>query len=360
MASLAFLSHSGPDALEQLQDELAQRGLKLDDLLRLRLFATDRAKLMAMVGALDRLLERSQWPALSAVELTHGSAAGSALDAVAAPGAHRTRVPIRAPGARSPGATHAMRFGPWLFVGSVSAPGSAARDLPERIEAESRDLFARLQQLLEAGRADLRHVVKVGGWLSFSMSDYEPLAKVRGELLERSSLLPASAAVQTGPIFDLAAEESSHCTGVTPLLSFEAIAFVPQRLPPKLPPRQLSSTATSPLAPYYASARRAGDYVFTCGEIPRKLAPAEQEVRDVCEQLHVHLAKHGALPQDVVQQTVFVRHSKDVPVVERELAAWLRTDSVATTVVPAMDMGFRPGVNVEIEMVAALGRAARR
>ncbi|MGN6372178.1 MAG: RidA family protein [Solirubrobacteraceae bacterium] len=360
MAALAFFSHSGSDAFEQLQGELARRGLGLDDLLRLRLFAADRADLMAMVEALDRLLERAQWPALSAVELAPHGAATPSLDAIAAPGAHSTRVAVRAPGGRAPGAAHAMRFGPWVFVGAVSAPGSAGLDLPDRIETEARELFAHMQRLLQAGGADLRHVVKVGGWLSFSMSDYEPLAKVRSELLERSSLLPASAAVQTGPIFDLAHPEDGGSSSPAPLLSFEAIAFVPPRPSSKPPHPPLASAAPSPLAPYYASARRAGEYVFTCGEIPRAPAPAEQEARDVCEQLHVHLAEHGALPQDVVQQTVFVRHGDDVASVEHELARWLRADGVATTVAPALDMGFRPGVNVEIEMIAMLARADRR
>lgn len=364
MAPLTFLNQSGPDAVEQLPGELARRELGLEDLLRLRLFAADRADLVAMVGELDRLLPRPQWPALSVVELAADHAASPALDAIAATRAHQTRIAVHTDTRLAPvharEAPEAMRFGPWLFVGSISASSSPGFSLPERIEAQSRELFRRIELLLRAGGTELRHVVKVGGWLSFSMADYAPLGNVRGELLERAGLLPASAAVQAGPIFELAAEEQAvDSNPVAPLLSFEAIAFVPHRMPSEPPRPELAPAVPSPLAPYYASARRAGDYVFTCGEIPRKSAPVDEEVRDVCEQLHVHLAEHGALPQDVVQQTVFVRHSEDTPIVERELAAWLRTDRVATTVVPAIDMGFRPGVNVEVEMVAAIPPAAR-
>jgi enamine deaminase RidA (YjgF/YER057c/UK114 family) len=353
---LAFLSHSGQDAVEQLCSGLTRRGLEIDDLLRLRLFACHRAELLAMVHELERLLPRSQWPALSAVELAAGGCAAPSLDAIAAPLAHETRLAVGVPGA-----PQAMRFGPWLFVGAVAACSPPGPGLPEDIEAQSRELFARIEQLLRAGGAELRDVVKVGGWLSFSMSDYQPLGNVRSELLQRSGLLPASAAVQTGPTFDQAAEEEGiGPAGVAPLLSFEAIAFVPPPSLPSEPSRQeLPPAVPSPLARYYASARRAGDHVFTCGEIPRKPAPVEQEVRDVCEQLHVHLAEHGALPQDVVQQTAFVRHPEDVRTVEHELAAWRGTCDVATTVVPVLDMGFRAGVNVEVEMVATLPATAR-
>ena len=371
MASLAFLSHSGQDAVEQLHGELARRSLGLNDLLRLRLFAGERAALIAMVGELERLLPRSQWPALSAVELVGDRTATPALDAIAAPRAHETRVAVRADDthARAPArareAPEAIRFGPWLFVGAVAAQSPRAVGMPERIEIESHELFGRIEQLLQAGGTELRHVVKVGGWLSFSIADYEPLGKVRSELLERSGLLPASAAVQTGPIFDLAdggeevVGQEVGSSGAAPLLSFEAIAFVPQRMPPEPPRQELAPAVPSPLAPYYASVRRAGDYVFTCGEIPREPAPVDREVGDICEQLHVHLAEHGALPQDVVQQTVFVRHAEDASVVERELAALLGTNEVPTTVVPALDMGFRPGVNVEIETIAVIPSAAR-
>lgn len=350
MDRLAFLSQSGPDAVEQLCRELDQRGLGVEDLLRLRLFACEREALEAIVGELERLLPRLQWPALSAVELAADPALPPALDAIAAPRAHRTRVAVRVPGV-----PQAMRFGQWLFVGALSARCPDGLSLHEQIQVQSRELFARMEQLLRAGAAEPRHVVKVGGWLSFSMGDYEPLANVRSDLLERFGLLPASAAVQSGPIFDLAAEaDRFDAAGDAPLLSFEAIAFVPARLPlepsrPEPPP-----AISSPLAPYYANARRAGEHVFTCGEIPREAGPIEQEVRDVCEQLHVHLAQHGALSHDVLQQTVFLRHSEDAPVVQRELAAWLGRDDVATTVLPALDMGFRPAVNVEVEVVAAI------
>lgn len=365
MAPLAFLSHRGPHAIERLSGELTRRGLRAGDLLRLRLLAAGPAELLGIEQAFERLLPRSHWPALSVAYLAGADGGMPGVDAIAAAGAYETRIavredppkgsPIASSSAASPElrAPEAMRFGQWLFVGALAGAGepssdrtapakrSARADVPAQIEAQSRELFARMERLLAAGGAEMRDVVKVGGWLSFPMSQYEPLARVRRELLEQCELLPASAAVQTGPLPGGA------------LLSFEAIAFVPQRSSPTLPDEeQLPVPRHSPLATYYANARRAGEYVFTCGEIPRKPDSVEREARDVCEQLRDHLAEYGAAPQDVVQQTVFVRRREDLAVVERELGSWSGAFGVATTVVPAIDMGFRAGVGVEVELVA--------
>jgi 2-iminobutanoate/2-iminopropanoate deaminase len=382
VAPLVFLSDSGPHALERVRQQLAQRDLRLADLLRLRLFTADRANAADIEQALERLLPRREWPAITIVELPGGDGQAQALDAVAAPRAHEQRTAAgdrndNLPGAmrglnRRPEAAsdrhnrpEAVRFGPWVFVGALTGSSSTGLPLGERIDLESRNLFARMERVLHAAGAELRDVVKVGGWLRFPMSEYEPLGKVRNELLEQCGLFPASAAVQVGAIAgDRAAldERVQHPNeeppgGVEhpneePLLAFEAIAFAPQEGLPR--------ARASPLAPYYATARRAGGYVFTCGEIPRQAAPVSRQVIDVCEQLVNHLCEHGASPADVVHQTLFVRRSEDVPAIEREMRAFLGPANTPTTVVPAADLGFRSGVDVEIELVAEASRRARR
>lgn len=320
VAPLVFLGDSGPGAWERLREQLARRGLGLEDLLRLRLFGADGAGAEELRQSLERELPRERWPALSVVAARTAERAQPALDAIASP-CGREKQSL---------GPQAVRLGRWLFIGALSSPNTHALSPAERIRREAGDVFAEMERLLRAGGARLSDVVRVGGWLSFPMSDYEPLARVREELLERCALLPASAAVQVA------------ASGGGPLLAFEAIAFAGHSGERARP---------SSLAPYYARARSAGGYVFTCGEIPRERGSLEREVRDVCEQLGAHLSEHGALPRDVVQQTVFVRDGEDTPVVERELAAWLGSGDVPTTVVRTIDMGFRAGVNVEVELV---------
>jgi enamine deaminase RidA (YjgF/YER057c/UK114 family) len=111
----------------------------------------------------------------------------------------------------------------------------------------------------------------------------------------------------------------------------------------------------SPLAAYYATARCAGGYVFTCGEIPRTSIGicATDQVTDVYEQLTSHLREHGASPSDIVHQTVFVRNSQDITVV-RAAAGSICSSPLPTTLITAADMGFLPGVDVEIKLIAKL------
>jgi enamine deaminase RidA (YjgF/YER057c/UK114 family) len=238
-----------------------------------------------------------------------------------------------------------------------------------------------MERLLRAADASLGDVVKVGGWLTFPMGGYGPLGEVRSRLLTRHGLLPASGAVQVGRV---SGEDE-------PLLSFEAIAFAPRggsgskdgpgaargpdgahgpgaaRRPGaahgpdakhgpdaeqrELPPWPSGLAKPSPLAAYYATAREAGGYVFTCGEIPRVRAGARQQADDVYEQLGSHLGEHGASPSDVVHQTVFVRSREDIPVLKSAASAFCGART-PTTFIPAADMGFRPGVDVEIELIA--------
>jgi 2-iminobutanoate/2-iminopropanoate deaminase len=345
VAPLVFLSESGPHALARVRAALTGRGLRLDDLLRLRVFAADRSEAIEIERQLGQMLPRHRWPAVTIVELPSAAGSARAVDAIAAAHAHEQRAAIggeEAPGTVSGPA--AVRFGPWIFVGSLTGASPRELQLGERIEHEARQLFARMERLLRVAGAELRDVVKVGGWLTFPMGEYAPLGRVREELLDRCGLLPASSAVQV----QLARQQDQE-----PLLAFEAIAFAPEGQPRRYPPR----ARASPLAPYYATARCAGGYVFTCGEIPSAPAPLAEQVGDVYEQLRHHLAEQGATLRDVIHQTVFVRRSEDIRVVDRAMRALLDLTVPPTTALSAADMGFRTGTDVEIELVAQTPRA---
>lgn len=378
VGALSFLGQIGArgDArttLERLSHTLEQHDLRAADLLRLRIFTADLAAQADIERALEELLPRQSWPAITIVELPPGAESARnalSLDAIAAPEAHLARQPIGAvahrrgdphPRDEEPGRPEAVRYGPWVFVGAVVGASSRELTLPQRIEAQSESLFARMERLLHAADAQLGDIVKVGGWLSFPMGDYGPLGGVRSGLLARHGLLPASGAVQVG----------SGAGEGEPLLSFDAIAFAPAYAPRggtgssdgagaargspaehrELSPRPSDTVKPSPLASYYATARRADGYVFTCGEIPRIGGRAREQAEDVYEQLASHLGEYGATPSDVVHQTVFVRHLGDIPEIGAAASAFCGSRT-PTTFVPVADMGFRPGVDVEIELIA--------
>jgi enamine deaminase RidA (YjgF/YER057c/UK114 family) len=344
------VARQAASVISRLERALAERKLSSEDLLRLRLFAGDLDDLPAIERAIDSAFGPAQRPAMSVVELPAGSAAGVAvtLDAVAAPGAreHRRLGP------------HSARLGPWVFLGAV--PGIAARrGVPgqRRIHEESRALFARMEELLRAQDAELRDVVKVGGWLTFPIrrSDYQPLGEVREALLSDAGLFPASAAVQVGRALTDGA-----------LLAFEAIAFAPEDPGERERWRATPLPPPSPLAPYYASARGAGGYVFTCGEVPTgtagadRPAPVDVQAGEVYERLGADLAAHGASPANVLHQTVFVRRLRDRDAaVDAARAFFGHGTQPPTTMLGVADIGFHPGCDVEIELVAATdGRCA--
>jgi enamine deaminase RidA (YjgF/YER057c/UK114 family) len=223
--------------------------------------------------------------------------------------------------------------------------------MTQRIGAESRAVFAHIAELLRAQGAELRDVVSVGGWLTFPMRDYGPLGDVRDTLMAETGLFPASAAVQVGRVRSDGA-----------LLAFEAIAFAPKDPVERERWRAASLPAPSPLAPYYASARSAGGYVFTCGEVPTgtadpdRPAAVQTQAGEVYERLGTDLAAHGASPASVVHQTVFVRRPRDRDAVADAARVFYGADALPpppTTLLGAADIGFHPGCDVEIELVAA-------
>jgi enamine deaminase RidA (YjgF/YER057c/UK114 family) len=333
-----------------LEAALAERKLRLDDLLRLRLFVTDLRDLPEIERAMDSFAPL-QWPAVSVLELSGGSdeepgarrgaRAAVTLDAVAAPGArtHRQLAP------------HSARLGPWVFLGAIAgAPRRRGLSRRGRIRAESRALFASIGEHLRAQDAALGDVVKVGGWLTFGMGDYEPLGQVRDALVSRAGLLPASAATQVGRVQPSGA-----------LLSFEAIAFAPRDDAERERVRAAQLPAPSRLAPFYADARSAGGYVFTCGEVPSGPAAVDVQAREVYERLRSHLAAHGASPADTVQQTVFVRGGlrEGHAAVARAASEFFGAEVPPTTLLTVADLGFHRGCDVEIELVASPdGRSA--
>lgn len=383
-ATLVFLGQIAPDrasgedvtaqarsVLSRLVAALAERGLSPEDLLRLRLFMRDLDDL----PEIERVLDSSgpaewptQWPAVSVVELPAGSDPSVAvtLDAVAVPEAHEHRRL----------GYNSVRLGPWVFVGATalstgpaqsSSPlddSAVADSMTRRIHEESHAVFAHIAELLRAHGAELRDVVSVGGWLTFPVrrSDYRPLGDVREALLAQEGLFPASAAVQVARVPPAGA-----------LLAFEAIAFAPDD-PVELEQwRAASLPPPSPLAPYYASARSAGGYVFTCGEVPvntrapdhtadpHRPATVETQAEEVYTRLRSHLAAHGVVPADVVHQTVFVRRARDGEAIAAAAREFYGADTPQppTTLLGVADIGFHPGCDVEIELVAAAdGRSA--
>jgi enamine deaminase RidA (YjgF/YER057c/UK114 family) len=342
--------------LSRLTVALTEQGLAPDELLRLRLFVRDLGELPEIEAAIDTHIG-SQRPAMSVVEL-HGDSSGPSvaltLDAVAAPGAREQRR-LR---------PHSARFGPWVFVGATAAPADRrsscsppddAQDRDpraQRVGEESRAVFAHIQELLRGHGAELRDVVSVGGWLTFPVrrSAYRPLGDVREALLAQDGLFPASAAVRVGRVQPAGA-----------LLAFEAIAYAPEEPVERERWRATPLPPPSPLAPYYASARSAGGYVFTCGEVPTgatdpdRPVAVETQVGEVYERLGADLGAHGASPASVRQQTVFLRRARGgvaVALAAREFYG-AGTPPPPTTLLPVADIGFHHGCDVEIELIAA-------
>ena len=375
-------------ALARLTVALTERGLILHDLLRLRLFVRDLCELSVIEGALTDG-KTAEWPAVSVVELPAGSAPGGALtlDAVAAPGARERRriaLQVGTDGRGEPGGLdgppRSARLGPWVLVGAVAASTGSAPQSPAAppatpsstaphgqqgadatallIGAGARGMFGHIEQLLRVQGAELRDVVHVGGWLTFPvrLSDYRPLGDVRAALLAEAGLFPASAAVQVGRVQPGGA-----------LLAFEVIAYAPERPTERERWHATTLPPPSPLASYYAGARGAGGYVFTCGEVPTGTtdpdhpAPVAAQAREVYERLGSHLAAQGASPAGVLQQTVFVRHVRDGEAVAEAAREFYGAEAPPppTTLLPVADIGFHRGCDVEIELIAAQdGRSA--
>ncbi len=358
--------------ISRLALALAERGLVLDDLLRLRLFVRDLGELPDIETAIGSHTGTER-PAMSVVELPADllePGVALTLDAVAAPNARELRR-LR---------PHSVRFGPWVFLDALTAPEAprvltapeAQGEIPRArdILEESRALFAHVEAQLREQGARLRDVVKVGGWLMFPMDDYGPLGQTRSALVGEAGLLPASAAVQVGRVGHGGEQ-----------LAFEAIAFVPEdrggdvgggedpgecgaedrRAGEARPAHE----AMSRLADFYLDARAAGGYVFTSGEVPDGRGSLAEQAREVYERLGTHLAAHGATPADVRQQTVFVRAGEDgersdahadgavVTEAARAFYGASTTKLPPTTLLAVADFGFRAGCNVEIELVAA-------
>src|SRR5579862_1659064 len=142
-AELLFIGQIAPDpaagrdvaaqarsVLSQLIAALAERGLILEDLLRLRLFVRDLGELPTVEETFDARLG-SEWPTVSVVELptSAGDARVLTLDAVAAPGAreHRRLGP------------HSARFGPWVFVGASAVPAGRRSSCSPPHDAQDQD-----------------------------------------------------------------------------------------------------------------------------------------------------------------------------------------------------------------------------
>jgi enamine deaminase RidA (YjgF/YER057c/UK114 family) len=348
---LAFVGQIAPDApalgtsageqtqaaLGRLADTLAERGLGLEDLLRLRLFVADLDARAAIEETLQTHLG-SERPAVSVVELPAGSLpprVAVSLDAVAAPGSRESR-------RLSPGS---VRLGPWVLLGALAAiePGA---------------LFKRMEERLREQGAELRDVLRLGSWLTFPLRDYGPFGAARRELVASAGLLPASAGVQVGRV-GLAGER----------LACEALAYAPEvrtersregRAEDRREDRaghqpEARAGARSRLADFYVNVRSEGGYVFTSGEVPEGRGSVREQASEVYERLRSHLAAHDASPADVIQQTVFVRRAGEGDVIAEATREFCGADTPIppTTLLTVADIGFHPGCDVEIELVAA-------
>ena len=112
---------------------------------------------------------------------------------------------------------------------------------------------------------------------------------------------------------------------------------------------------TPPTAqPPYAASLRAGDFVFTAGQVPRDAnrnvigASIEEQAAAVFDKLRVALAAHGATLDDVVKMQVFLADMAEWPRFNAEYARQMGTSRPVRTTV-GCDLN---GVKVEIDAVA--------
>ncbi len=126
--------------------------------------------------------------------------------------------------------------------------------------------------------------------------------------------------------------------------------------------RQIINTPAAPAAiGPYSQAVRAGDYVFTSGQIG--LDPAtgqlvegvEAQTRQVLANLAAVLAAAGASFDDVIKTTIFLADMRDFNVVNVTYASAFKADPPARSTVQVAALPRR--ALVEIEMVAYAPRA---
>lgn len=376
---------------ERLGEALAEHGAGFDALLRQRIFLRDRRDVEPVERAMASFLGDGARPPTSVVEI---AAAGLhpeidvQVDAIAIdPACGLERELIGTEAATGAPYAAASRCGQLLFASGVvgldpatgrpadgmAALGDDARRFAarravglrdERILAQTWLLFERLRGLLGERGASLGEILKLNAWMTFGIRDYGPVIDVRDELFE--GRVPASTALRVAGVAPDRAE-----------LSVDAIALVPGG-----DGHVKEEPAPSEIGDFYADAVAAGPLVLTCGEVPidtdgprlvasfEDLDPADEEGRAlgvgaihaeshsesrawyVYQRLERDLRKLGSGFDDVVQQTVYLRHIEEFPLVERIAARLFRGGPPPTTAIPISDTSPFAGAGLEIDMIA--------
>jgi 2-iminobutanoate/2-iminopropanoate deaminase len=121
--------------------------------------------------------------------------------------------------------------------------------------------------------------------------------------------------------------------------------------------RQIINTAAAPAAiGPYSQAVRAGDFVYTSGQIGlepetgKMVEGVEAQTRQVLANLRAVLAAAGVGPEQVVKTTIFLTDMADFQVINTLYAAEFVTEPPARSTVQVMALPRK--AHVEIEMVA--------
>lgn len=360
---------------------LEKHDVGFDRLVRLRILLRDLRDL-PIVQSVSEMFLGDVRPALSVVEIpTHGvdPSISVALDAVAAGPSAPQPQPLAS---RDGDGTHGVEAGNLIFIGATfgrdpetqsipSAVGDVSGLPPEleemallgpreqEIGVQSWLIFRAISDLLATQGGSLGDVVKLGGWLTFPMREYKPLADVRHYYASAEGLRPASGAIQIQALPNGGA------------LAFEAVAVASGS--------SRSHGQTSAMSEIYTDVEYGGDYVWTSGEVPiepsahavvdriRELhgddrtfaagtlhsSPrAEIQARDVYRKLCSYVSDVGSSTADVAHQTIFIRTPVDYLGVERAARAYLGPVLPPTTIIPVCDVSPSEQTDVEIELVA--------
>lgn len=379
---------------ERLKKLLEGHGATLDDVLRLRIFLRDRRDLTAVERVLAQLIKRP-WPTTSVI-LMRAEGLDPQIDvqidaiALAPAGPLRKEVVAWPDGGGREGYAPAVRAGQLLFANNVVGVNPAtgelgtkidevkgnheqierfayAEDHEQRILVQSWFIFEHLSGLLEGQGGTLDEVLKVNGWLDFSMRDYGPLIYAREHFFSRQRL-PASTGLCVGGVVPDGAE-----------LTYDAIALV--RGDQGYVKDQL---APSTIGTFYTDAVKAGPFILTCGEVPidvsgpevivdladledplgRQLAdgtihvPTGTEARAwyIYRRIEDHLGHFGATLGDVVQQTVYLHRMDEFRAFERVSRLMFGDRPPPTTLVPITDTSPYPSAEMEIDVIAYADR----
>ena len=368
---------------KRLAQLLEESGASLRQIVRQRLFIRDVRDLPAIERVMDLALEGWR-PTTTIVVMPNGSIHDNLhvqLDAIAAVDRDSIRV-IEGPRGRYPAA---IQVGRLLFTSSVSGVGGEpagvgtvrdgrAEDVrllrtqkEHRIYEQGLRTFENLQQVLKLAGATIADILKVNGWVDLPMREYGAVVLARRQFFDATERnMMASTGLAVG-----------GCSEPGALLSFDAIALLPEA---NAPGKQVTGLASPIASPYVAGAAKGGGFIFTSGEIP--VVMPQGDVVTACDKLpdegrfmrfgHIepesgmearawyvyktleaYLEKLDASLDQVVHQTVFIEDARQFPVLERVATMYFGACLPPTTVVPISDTTPFRSAELEIDFVAA-------